>query len=66
MSSLWNLLAPSRSGILRIAGSGNELFGTVIKHGLINKTITVRVSAQNWNNKYKIFHQSHKNKLVHD
>lgn len=66
MSSLWNLLSPARSGIVKIAGSGNELFGTVIRHGLINKTITVRVSAQNWNNKYQLFRNSHKNKLVHD
>ena len=66
MSSLWNLLSPVRSGVIRIAGSGNELFGTVIKHGLINKTITVRVSAQNWNLKYRKHINSHKNKLVHD
>ena len=66
MSSLWNLLSPVKSGIVRVAGSGNELFGTVIKHGLINKTVTVRVSAQNYNKKYKRFLNSHKNKLVHD
>lgn len=60
------MLSPAKSGILRLAGSGNELFGTVIKHGLINKTITVRVSAQNWNRKYRLFINSHKNKLVHD
>jgi ribosomal protein S17 len=52
--------------MLRLAGSGNELFGTVVRHGLTNKTIAVRVSAQTWNNKYKIFMHSHKNKLVHD
>ena len=66
MSSLWNLLGPAKSGVVRIAGSGTELFGTVIKHGLINKTITVRVSAQNWNKKFKRYMNSHKNKLVHD
>jgi ribosomal protein S17 len=66
MSSLWNMLSPARSGVVRIAGSGHELFGTVIKHGVVNKTVTVRVSAQNWNNKYQIFLNSHKNKLVHD
>jgi ribosomal protein S17 len=38
----------------------------VVKHGLINKTVTVRVSAQNWNNKYKRYIHSHQNKLVHD
>lgn len=66
MSSLWNLLAPTRSGVVRVQGSGNELFGTVIKHGISNKTVTVRVSAQNYNKKYKKFINSHQNKLVHD
>lgn len=32
----------------------------------MNKTITVRVSAQNWNNKYQRYMHSNKNKLVHD
>lgn len=66
MSSLWNILAPAISGVVRLSGSGQELFGTVVKHGLINKTVTVRVSAQNWNNKYKRYIHSHQNKLVHD
>ena len=66
MSSLWNLLSPVRSGAIKVAGSGNQLFGTVVKHGLNDKTVTVRVSAQNWNNKYKRYLHSHKNKLVHD
>ena len=66
MSSLWNLLSPVKSGVVKVAGSGNELFGTVIKHGLINKTVTVRVSAQNWNQKYKRHLNANKNKLVHD
>jgi ribosomal protein S17 len=64
--SLWNILSPACNGMIRIAGSGNELFGTVIRHGLINKTIAVRVSARNWNNKYQMWLYSHKNKLVHD
>lgn len=64
--SLWNILSPACTGIVRIAGSGNELFGTVVRHGLINKTIAVRVSARNWNTKYKMYLYSHKNKLVHD
>lgn len=63
---MWNMLAPAISGIVKVSGSGQELFGTVIKHGLINKTVTVRVSAQHWNSKYKLFLHSHKNKLVHD
>lgn len=66
MSSLWNVLAPAISGVVRLSGSGQELFGTVVRHGLNNKTVTVRVSAQNWNNKYKRYMHSHKNKQVHD
>lgn len=66
MSSLWNILAPIRSGIIKLNGSGHELFGTVVKHGVNNKTITVRVSAQNWNFKYKKYMYSHKTKQVHD
>lgn len=66
MSSLWNLLAPTRSGMVKIAGSGNELFGTVVRHGLTDKTIAVRVSSQHYNKKYKLFLNTHINKLVHD
>jgi ribosomal protein S17 len=66
MSSLWNILSPIRSGIIKINGSGHELFGTVIKHGINDKTVTVRVSAQHWNFKYKKYEYSHKNKQVHD
>ena len=66
MTSLWNLLSPTRSGVIKISGSGYELFGTVVKHGLIDKTVTVRVSSQRWNNKYKRFMHTFKNKLVHD
>ncbi len=66
MSSLWNILAPIRSGIIKINGSGQELFGTVVRHGINDKTVTVRVSAQHWNFKYKKYMYSHKNKQVHD
>ena len=66
MSILWNILAPVRSGIIKVNGSGHELAGTVIRHGMNDKTITVRVSAQNWNYKYKKYIYSHKNKQVHD
>ena len=43
MSSVWNLLNPLRTGFLRIAPSGKELYGTVIKHGRNPKTVTVRI-----------------------
>ena len=42
------------------------MFGTVVRHGINDKTVTVRVSAQHWNFKYKKYLYSHKNKQVHD
>ncbi len=43
MASVWNLLNPLRNGggTLKLLDSGRELFGTVIKHGINDKTITV-------------------------
>ena len=66
MSSLWNILAPIRSGIIKVSGSGHEKFGTVIRHGINDKTVTVRVSSQNWDFKYKKYFYKHNNKQVHD
>jgi hypothetical protein len=43
MTSVWNLLNPIRNGGtgLKLLGSGRELFGTVIRSGKMNKTVTV-------------------------
>lgn len=41
MSSIWNYLSPLRTGHVYLAKSGNEMFGTVIKHGVNKKTVTV-------------------------
>lgn len=41
MSSIWNFLSPLRTGHHYLAKSGNEMFGTVVKHGVNNKTVTV-------------------------
>ena len=43
MSALWNLTAPLRTGHIPLAASGREMFGTVIKHGVNKKTVTVKV-----------------------
>ena len=40
-SSVWNLLNPLRTGGISLLGSGQEMFGTVIKHGSCKKTIKV-------------------------
>ena len=38
----------------------------MVRHGLTDKTIAVRVSSQNYDKKYKLFLNTHINKLVHD
>ena len=40
-SSIYNLKHPLRTGNIRLAPSGKELFGTVIRDGKMNKTVTV-------------------------
>ena len=40
--NIWNLAHPQRTGNLRLAPHGKEIFGTVIRHGKMNKTVTVR------------------------
>ena len=42
MSNIWNLAHPLRRGNVQLASGGQELFGTVIRHGRMNKTVTVR------------------------
>lgn len=41
-TSIWNLHHPLRTGHISLAHSGLELFGTVIRHGRMDKTVTVR------------------------
>jgi len=66
MSSIWNLLNPLRTGFVKLAPSGKELYGTVIKHGLMAKTATVSVDFQFWNNKFRKYYHSSSRYLVHD
>ena len=40
-SSIYNLRHPLRTGNIRLAPSGKEVFGTVIRDGKMNKTVTV-------------------------
>jgi small subunit ribosomal protein S17 len=44
MSSLWNFTNPLRTGCFRLQKSGRELYGTVVKAGVNQKTVTVRVN----------------------
>lgn len=41
-SNIWNLTHPIRSGHVPLKYGGNELFGTVIRHGRMSKTVTVK------------------------
>ncbi len=41
-ANIYNLSHQLRTGFIRLAPSGKELFGTVIKQGLNANTVTVR------------------------
>lgn len=63
---LWNTIAPAETGRVKIMDSGKELYGTVIKHGVNDKTVTVRVSFRRFESKWKKMLYRHNNKQVHD
>lgn len=44
-TSIWNLKHPLRTGHISLAHSGKEKFGTVIRHGRMNKTVTVSITS---------------------
>ncbi len=44
-SSIWNLTHSLRTGHIPLKKGGAEAFGTVIRHGRMNKTVTV----SSWN-----------------
>ena len=41
--NLWNTISSAQTDKVKLLDSGIELFGTVIKHGVNDKTVTVRV-----------------------
>ena len=45
-TSIYNLTHPQRSGFIRLAPSGHELFGTVIRQGKMDKTVTVSMTMR--------------------
>ena len=53
-TSITNLTNVLRNGHVRIMPNGRELFGTVIRAGKMNKTVTVRVSRYSFNYKAKV------------
>lgn len=66
MSSIWNYKDPLRSGFIRLAKGGREKYGTVIKSGFMNKTVTVMVDQYHYNTKYKKIERSSSKFQVHD
>eukprot|EP00806_Schmidingerella_arcuata_P006581 Macronucleus_6996.p1 GENE.Macronucleus_6996~~Macronucleus_6996.p1 ORF type:complete len:144 (+),score=36.99 Macronucleus_6996:1-432(+) len=64
--NIWNLAHPQRTGNIRLAPSGKEIFGTVIRQGKMDKTVTVRASNYRWLTKVSMWTQRSKNFLVHD
>lgn len=64
--NLWNTISLAQTGKVKLLDSGQELFGTVVKHGVNDKTVTVRVSSRHFNSKYKKALYSNKSKQVHD
>ena len=51
-ANIFNLTHQLRTGFIRLAPNGVEKFGTVIRQGRMDKTVTVRVSNYHWN--YKV------------
>jgi len=64
--NIWNTISLAYSGNVKLLDSGRELFGTVTKHGVNDKTITVDVSSRFYNYTYKRYHYNTKSKQVHD
>lgn len=66
MSSIWNLTHPLRTGLMNLAPAGRELYGTVIKSGVNQKTVTVRVNRFYYVPKYHKTYSRHGDFQVHD
>ena len=67
-SSIWNLMSPLRNNAknLKLMPNGQEFYGTVIKSGVNDKTVTVRVDYQYYVKKYKCWAYKFSKFLVHD
>jgi small subunit ribosomal protein S17 len=66
MSNIWNLKDPLKTGFVKLAPSGREKYGTVIKSGFMKKTVTVKVDSLTFNPTYKIFINRPSKFQVHD
>jgi small subunit ribosomal protein S17 len=66
MSSIWNIKESVRTGHIRLLGGGRELFGTVVRSGRMNKTVTVKVDRFTWNRHYNTYYMRWRNFHAHD
>ena len=65
-ANIFNLTHPLRTGFIKLQPNGRELYGTVIRQGLMNKTVTVRVSSYHYNYKIGFWLTRSRNFHVHD
>ena len=65
-SNIFNLTHPLRTGFIKLAPGGKEMYGTVIRQGRMNKTVTVRVNSYHWNYKVGFWLTKGKNFHCHD
>ena len=65
-ANIWNLKHPLRTGFVKLAGGGLEKFGTVIRQGRMDKTVTVRTINYRWNFKVGFWLSRSRNLHCHD
>ena len=65
-SNIWNLQHHLRTGFIKIAPNGKELYGTIIRQGLNDRTVTVRINSYHWNYKVGFWMTKGKNFHCHD
>ena len=78
-TNIYNLLHPVRQGWNKMARGGKDMFGTVVKHGLMDKTVTVskltlsnlsmiqvRISHYSYNYKVQTWFHRGRNMQCHD
>ena len=66
MSNIWNLKDPLRSGFIRVSRSGCERFGTVIRAGVNDKSVIVKLYSYKYIKKYARFKSSFSKVHAHD
>mmetsp|Transcript_28461 Transcript_28461/g.25190 ORF Transcript_28461/g.25190 Transcript_28461/m.25190 type:complete len:136 (+) Transcript_28461:12-419(+) len=66
MSVATNFKHPLRNGAVKLARSGDEKFGTVVKSGVNKKTVTVEVSCFAYNNRYRKWYGARRKFHCHD